>query len=255
MINKPDVNWQASPNYTPGRQDQTLSMIIDHHTAGSAQSATAEFLDGSTQRSAHYLVALDGSITQFVNDSDTAWHAGTMPANLQSIGIEHENAGDAAAGQDTYSDALYVATTQLQAWLCLTNGLDPSSIFPHSQFVPTACPGTLDLARIRAGVKAVLSAPKPGAILTMGRYLKLRTIRAAGSIPATAEWDKVHSGAPGRATTGDVLSFLPWGSQVAVLYEGYAQVPSYEGQSNLADLCAWGPWACYVNQSDWIPEA
>src|SRR5438093_966223 len=79
-------------------------MIVLHSARGTVADATRTFFTSGSARSAHYLVATNGSITQHVQETDTAFHAGlkvnpssslvkSRPAinpNFYSIGIEHE---------------------------------------------------------------------------------------------------------------------------------------------------------------------
>lgn len=74
--------------------------IVDHDTAGpSAESAVNWFAQSKSKVSAHFVVALDGSITQCVLCNRVAWHAGKSSwrgvGNLNgwSIGIEIDNPG------------------------------------------------------------------------------------------------------------------------------------------------------------------
>lgn len=66
-------------HYTIGRAGQRIRVLVLHATAGSHPGDYEDLRrGGSTQRpvSAHYYIAPNGAITQFVNDTDTAWHAG-----------------------------------------------------------------------------------------------------------------------------------------------------------------------------------
>jgi hypothetical protein len=69
--------------------------------------------------------------------------------NQSSIGIEHEDGGNATAPR---SDALYKASALLVADLCSFYGIPISRehILMHREVAqkPTACPGTLDIERI-----------------------------------------------------------------------------------------------------------
>ncbi len=79
-------------NYTNGRPgDQRITTIVIHDTETSYARAVATFRDPRAQVSAHYLIrGIDGHVVQFVDEADTAWHAGNWSYNVRSIGIEHE---------------------------------------------------------------------------------------------------------------------------------------------------------------------
>ena len=86
----PPLSWipAARSNYDVGRT-QAIRAIVIHETDGSYISAVNWFQNPRSRVSAHYLVrAWGGGITQFVAESDTAYHA--RAANPWSIGIEHE---------------------------------------------------------------------------------------------------------------------------------------------------------------------
>jgi len=96
-----------TPNFVPGREGHAPEGIVLHTADGSFESVTAWFAKASSGVSAHYLVGLDGRVAQFVQEADTARHAGrkvravaalarkTNP-NLTTIGIEFEDGGDPA---------------------------------------------------------------------------------------------------------------------------------------------------------------
>ena len=67
--------------------------IILHHSSGSHNGTKSWILNKASQVSYHYLIAPDGSRTQFVYDTKKAWHAGRSKwngisaLNSHSIGI------------------------------------------------------------------------------------------------------------------------------------------------------------------------
>jgi N-acetylmuramoyl-L-alanine amidase CwlA len=153
MARKVTIAWMPSPNFWPGRKGHSMavapSYIVLHTTVGTREAAAARFLDPNSQVSAHYIVGLDGSVTQLVSEVDAAWHAGTEAMNLDSIGIEHEDGG---RFNDPRPDALYQASaTLVRAIVSRYPGalaIDAAHIIPHRQVVATACPDALDVARI-----------------------------------------------------------------------------------------------------------
>ncbi len=87
-----------SPNFEPA--GLTRECIVVHYTAGyTAASAIATFSARAARTSAHFVVEVDGRVTQMVNCNDTAWHAGGSVfrgggrVNRRSIGIEIVNPG------------------------------------------------------------------------------------------------------------------------------------------------------------------
>ena len=93
-----DADKIQSPNrYTTANARE---IIVMHYTAGyNAASAINTFKRASAEASAHFVVAVDGSITQMVSTNEVAWHAGfgvydgRPKVNSFSIGIEIDNPG------------------------------------------------------------------------------------------------------------------------------------------------------------------
>lgn len=92
------ANWVPSPNLYPGANPREI--IVMHYTAGyTAGSAINTFAIKTSKASAHFVVEVDGTITQMVSTNDRAWHAGggyyqSRPqVNNFSIGIEIVNPG------------------------------------------------------------------------------------------------------------------------------------------------------------------
>lgn len=123
--------------------------IVIHTMGGTIGSADARFKDPASQLSAHYGVGLDGTVVQWVSESDTAYHAGNWDMNLISVGIEHEDGGDSNGPR---SEALYEASGRLVRELCLRYGIPISRqwIIGHRDIpsASTTCPDTLDIDRI-----------------------------------------------------------------------------------------------------------
>lgn len=73
----PEV-YKASPN-----QSGTIKpkYVILHHSSGSHDGTRSWILNSASQVSYHYLIAADGSRTQFVYDTKRAWHAGKSKWN------------------------------------------------------------------------------------------------------------------------------------------------------------------------------
>jgi len=153
----------ASGNYQNGRQGVAIDRIVIHTMDGYWSGADARFKTSGAQVSAHYGVCLDGSAKQWVNDQDTAYHAGDFNMNLRSIGIEHEDGGDY---NGTRTPELYTSSSQLVANLCSTYKIpcNRSYIRKHSEVSTepggTACPDALDIDCIIAGAVAILN-PQP----------------------------------------------------------------------------------------------
>ena len=145
---------------------QTTSIVM-HTVGGGIDLADARYKDANSHVSAHYGVALDGSVVQWVSESDTAYHADNLSVDLTSIGIQHED--DGSDGPRT--DHLYLASSQLVRQLCLRYGVPISThyIVRHSTIAggSITCPGGLDVDRIvamasGASAEAVTTQPELG---------------------------------------------------------------------------------------------
>jgi N-acetylmuramoyl-L-alanine amidase len=119
--------------------------------------------------SAHYLVGLDGRVTQFVEESDTAHHVGRVrhptarlsdaeqeSPNLYTIGIEFEDGGDPGGASRT--DAQYRTGAALLERIAARwrIPLDREHVIGHREvFAAKDCPGNLDIERLIEAATAV----------------------------------------------------------------------------------------------------
>jgi len=98
---------RSTPNFHHPRRCQ-VKMIVVHVMDGTLAGTDAWFAQSVSEVSAHYGIGLDGTVHQYVDEGDEAWHAGVIDdptvalepganPNWYSIGIEHE--GFVAAGR------------------------------------------------------------------------------------------------------------------------------------------------------------
>ena len=105
----PGAEWRpVSVNYRSG--GNTPKFMIIHIMQGTLAGSDSWFRNPAAQVSAHFGVGKDGTVIQWVDTSDTAWHA--MAANGCSIGVEHE--GDSG---DVLTAAQVKADAKLLAWV------------------------------------------------------------------------------------------------------------------------------------------
>ncbi|MDE2621411.1 MAG: N-acetylmuramoyl-L-alanine amidase, partial [Sphingomonadales bacterium] len=87
---------------SPNRNERKLpvTMVVLHYTGmRSAAEALERLCDPAAEVSAHYLIDEDGTVTQLVDESERAWHAGRSywrgitDVNSASVGIELVNPG------------------------------------------------------------------------------------------------------------------------------------------------------------------
>ena len=137
-----NIKFIGSPNYTSGRQGASVDKIVCHWMAGTLAATDSVFQNTTRQTSAHYGVGQGGQVHQYVNESDTAWHAGNWNANITSIGIEHEGGPTIPI-----TDSVYDTSARLIAEIWKRYGVLP--LHRHKEYKNTQCPGTLDLNRLK----------------------------------------------------------------------------------------------------------
>lgn len=84
------ATWIGTPNYTPGRSGWKVDHITLHIMAGYLAGTDATFRNPASQASATYGIGADGTIHQYVSESDTAWSDLNGISNASGISIEHE---------------------------------------------------------------------------------------------------------------------------------------------------------------------
>lgn len=96
-----NITKKLSPNFGD-RGIYKPELIVIHISAGTLDSMTSWFLNPASQVSSHYGIGKNGTIIQYVEEKDKAWHAGNVrnPSfklykqgvnpNLYTIGIENE---------------------------------------------------------------------------------------------------------------------------------------------------------------------
>ncbi|SFM49888.1 1,6-anhydro-N-acetylmuramyl-L-alanine amidase AmpD [Marinobacter zhejiangensis] len=152
----PDARWCPSPNYGDRPGGTAISLLVVHNISlppgqfggDQIERFFCNRLDPSEhpyfetiaglQVSAHLLIRRDGSVVQFVNLKDRAWHAGRSSfcgqeeCNDYSIGIELEGADDVPYAQPQYHALARVASLIMAAWPEITQ----DRITGHSDIAP-----------------------------------------------------------------------------------------------------------------------
>jgi N-acetyl-anhydromuramyl-L-alanine amidase AmpD len=106
-----------SPNFNSRPDGEVVDCIVLHATGENTRQGVVDaFLDTREHRSAHYVVARDGSVTQMVPVEMRAWHAGrsaldgVTEVNNYSIGIEMVNRN---TGYERYTKQQYASVAKL----------------------------------------------------------------------------------------------------------------------------------------------
>jgi N-acetyl-anhydromuramyl-L-alanine amidase AmpD len=160
-----EMHPAAPENYDAGRPaGHKIDKIIIHTEVGFKAGTEAQFANPQAHVSAHYGVDQDGSLDQFVKETDTAWQAGNLFVNQESIGIEHE---DMDRPNDPRPDALYATSGKLVYDICTFYDIpiDRDHILKHLEVsqLGTSCPDTLDIERIVAIAQSHTAVNQPQA--------------------------------------------------------------------------------------------
>ena len=169
---------KPTPNFDTGRQGAKPFAVVIHVMQGFMVGTDTEFNTRASEDSSHYGVPrAEGPVHQYVDEADTAWHAGlpqvcyTNPAlyptwplfirgsrpNLYTIGIENEGFSVPCFGYQAtgpWTDFQYEANAQLVAAAATRwkFPVDDLHVVRHGDiYVPKKllCPGQFcDMARI-----------------------------------------------------------------------------------------------------------
>jgi N-acetylmuramoyl-L-alanine amidase len=145
--------WIGCPatNFHVGRRGFRPEAIAIHIIDGSFEAGESVFRDPTTQKSAHYAVSKTGVVHQYVDENDTAFHAGIVVnptwsllkpgvnPNFYTCGIEHEGRPD-----DVWPDAQLAASAALILQIAARWAipLDSKHVFRHHEIrASKTCPG------------------------------------------------------------------------------------------------------------------
>jgi N-acetylmuramoyl-L-alanine amidase len=134
--------WHPSPNIGPRRGIERPELLILHYTGmKTARAACAWLCNPASGVSSHYLVDEKGSITQMVDETLRAWHAGVGrwkscdDINSASIGIEIHNPGH-DLGYADFPPSQIEAVIRLCRDIIARNGIAPVNVLAHSDVAP-----------------------------------------------------------------------------------------------------------------------
>lgn len=132
------VTWKKSPNFRLKRGRKITAIILHHTGTFKGKNDIAWMCNPTAKVSAHYVIDLDGSITQLVKDEDVAWHAGKSEldgekyVNNFSIGIEI--VGDTT--KKPFTEDQWEAMTWLVRKLIDKYKIDHSRVVDHRYVAP-----------------------------------------------------------------------------------------------------------------------
>jgi N-acetyl-anhydromuramyl-L-alanine amidase AmpD len=125
-----NITSVLSPNFTQGRRTYRPEAVVIHVMDGTLKGTDSWFSSPLSQVSAHYGIGRNGEVHQYVEEIDTAWHAGrihdpTWPLikktsdgmyinpNYYTIGIEHEG-----NEQSEWTDTMYATSAEMIRKIC-----------------------------------------------------------------------------------------------------------------------------------------
>ena len=191
----------APVNFRQGRPGTFKpEAIVIHICQGSLHSADQHFNDPMSSVSAHYCVGKTGEVHQYVQEVDTAFHAGNVDRpswalikkgaapgsfinpNFYTIGIEHEGFADSVWPETQISTSAALVGEIAQRWQI---PLDEDHVVRHHQIrFSKSCPG--NFIQIGEILKRVAPRGAPAAARSVRTTVKLKLRIGAPSIAATA---------------------------------------------------------------------
>jgi N-acetylmuramoyl-L-alanine amidase len=131
-----------SPNRGDRNRNLQPNILLMHYTGMvNAEKAIGWLAAPESKVSCHYVIDVDGRITQMVREADRAWHAGVAhwagenDINSTSIGIEIQNPGH-ADGYHAYPRAQMRAVCDLGLDITQRHGIAPERVLAHSDVAP-----------------------------------------------------------------------------------------------------------------------
>jgi N-acetylmuramoyl-L-alanine amidase len=145
--------WFGCPqsNFHRNRAGLRPEAIVIHIMDGNFAAGESVFADPTTHKSAHYGISQSGIVHQYVEETDTAFHAGIVVRptwkllkprvnpNFYTIGIEHEGTAD-----DVWPSAQLTASSTMIAQIAARWAipLDENHVILHHQIrASKTCPG------------------------------------------------------------------------------------------------------------------
>jgi len=189
----------ATTNFMQGRPaGMKPEAIVVHISTGTLASADSWFNDPSARVSSHYIVAKSGVVHQYVEEADTAFHAGvvvqpTWPLlkpnvnpNFYTIGIEHEG-----QEHDVWPEIQIQTSAALIGSIAGRWGipLDDQHVIPHHAIRATkTCPGSFITIPTLLGHASTVTTETPSPIQSVDAIatLNIRDGNASRNSPIVA---------------------------------------------------------------------
>ncbi len=133
---------QLSPNINKRQEGKPISILLLHYTGMETTAQACDWLcREESQVSCHYLVGEHGDITQMVDETKRAWHAGVSSwlgdedINSASIGIEIQNKGH-TLGYHDFNEKQMQVVVALSKDIVTRNKIEARHVLAHSDVAP-----------------------------------------------------------------------------------------------------------------------
>lgn len=143
-----DITWIGSPNHYNGRNGHTITHITLHIMVGHLNGTDSVF-NHPGGASAHYGIGADGSIHQYVNETNGSWSDANYNSNNSTISIEHEGGMNSIPCTRACMDAsarLCADIARRQGWTHLWHDGLKGNVWLHREIPGTDHAGCPDLA-------------------------------------------------------------------------------------------------------------
>lgn len=170
------ATWIGTPNYTSGRGGNRVDHITLHIMAGYLAGTDSTFQDASRATSATYGIGADGTIHQYVRESDTPWSDSDWLSNQTGISIEHEGGLPQAACTRACMDAsakLCADIARRYGWTRLWHNGIMGNVYLHREIpgsthttCPDLAPNGLDVDYVIRKANEILSGQQEEEMVT-----------------------------------------------------------------------------------------
>jgi len=171
-----NIIQKKSSNFWVGRKGYKPEAVVVHIMDGTLSGTDSWFANPASQVSAHYGIGKNGEVHQYVQENDSAWHAGRVDRpvwkfirpdinpNLYTIGIEHEG-----KPEEVWTAAMKQSSANLIREICerWQIPIDRNHVIGHYEIYSKKpnCPATnkriLDELVALAGQQVPAATPNP----------------------------------------------------------------------------------------------
>lgn len=212
MPRYPHAAWRPiTSNYTPGGMG-TINGVVLHIMQGTLEGTDAWFHNPAAQVSAHFGIGVDGTVYQWVDTADRAWHAAA--ANPHWLGIEHEGRSGA-----------YLSAAQLRASAAVIAWAAATHRFPLRAARTTSETGIAYHALGGAAWGGHPDCPGQGVIHQIGQLISTATAKGKGDIVTPDDINAIAE-ATCRKLGGTGFNARGWtyGDSIQKIREGVAKL-------------------------------